>query len=195
MAIIRLWIGATIFGVALAWSAALADTGETESKAESSEVRQIELVAEIASDTDFKTGNETGLRIPRYVSLNTTKGRARRGPSRKHAIDWVFVQIGLPFIVTGESGHWRRVITFDGSGGWMHYALLTGVRHVIFIENSTYLRIKADADSSIRAKVERNVVARLERCNERWCRVKVSSYRGWVPKSSIWGVGPTEIFG
>ncbi len=39
-------------------------------------------------------GRETGLPLPRYVSLRGDEGRARRGPSRSQRIDWVFTRSG-----------------------------------------------------------------------------------------------------
>ena len=76
-------------------------------------------------------GPVTNLPIPRYVSLKASEGNVRRGPSLNHRIDWVFKHRNMPLEVTGEYGHWRRVIDRDGVGGWVHYSLLSGMRTVI----------------------------------------------------------------
>lgn len=138
-------------------------------------------------------GPVTNLPIPRYVSLKAEEGNVRRGPSLSHRIDWVFTRRNMPLLVTGEYGHWRRVKDRDGQGGWVHYSLLSGVRHVIVESDLTPLRVKPDTGSPVNAYAEAGVVARLGNCSLDWCRIVVDGRKGWVEKRTLWGVRPEEI--
>lgn len=138
-------------------------------------------------------GKVTNLPIPRYVSLKAEEGNVRRGPSLSHRIDWVFKRRNMPLEVTGEHGHWRRVRDRDGQGGWVHYSLLSGVRHVIVENDLTPLRVKPGTEAEVNAYAEAGVVARLGACNLDWCRIVTGRNRGWVKKGTVWGVGPEEI--
>lgn len=138
-------------------------------------------------------GPVTNLPIPRYVSLKAEEGNARRGPSLSHRIDWVFTRRNMPLEVTGEYGHWRRVIDRDGQGGWVHYALLSGVRHVIIETDMTALYVKPNAESPVNAYSEAGVVARLGSCALDWCRITAGKSKGWIEKRLLWGVKPEEI--
>ena len=138
-------------------------------------------------------GKVTNLPIPRYVSLKAEEGNVRRGPSLSHRIDWVFKRRNMPLEVTGEHGHWRRVQDRDGQGGWVHYSLLSGVRHVIVENDLTPLRTKPAAKAEVNAYVESGVVARLGDCSLDWCRINARGRRGWVEKHVLWGVGADEI--
>lgn len=138
-------------------------------------------------------GKVTNLPIPRYVSLKAEEGNVRRGPSLSHRIDWVFTRRNMPLQVTGEYGHWRRVQDREGLGGWVHYSLLSGVRHVIIDSDLTALRLKPASDAAVNAYAEAGVVARLEDCTLDWCRITASGNKGWVEKKAIWGVAPSEI--
>jgi SH3-like domain-containing protein len=138
-------------------------------------------------------GKVTNLPLPRFVSLKTDEGNARRGPSLSHRIDWVFARRNMPLEVTGEYGHWRRVEDRDGQGGWVHYSLLSGVRHVIVEADLTGLRVKPDGEAPINAYAEAGVVARLETCSLDWCRIVADGSKGWVEKRALWGVRPEEI--
>ena len=149
------------------------------------------LWASAASATE--RGKVTNLPIPRYVSLKAEEGNVRRGPSLSHRIDWVFTRRNMPLQVTGEYGHWRRVQDREGLGGWVHYSLLSGVRHVIVSSDLTALRLKPAADAAVNAYAEAGVVARLEDCTLDWCRITASGSKGWVEKKAIWGVGPGEV--
>jgi SH3-like domain-containing protein len=137
-------------------------------------------------------GPVTNLPLPRYVSLKTSEGNARRGPGMTHRIDWVFTRPGMPLRITAEHEHWRRVEDAEGAGGWVHYALLSGSRSVLVSAESADLRMRPDAAAPVVARVERGVVARVLECAPDWCRVNAQGTRGWLDKAALWGVDPGE---
>lgn len=153
------------------------------------------LVAIFASGAAWaaERGPVTNLPIPRFVSLKASEGNVRRGPSLSHRIDWVFQRRNMPLRITGEYGHWRRVQDRDGQGGWVHYSLLSGARHVIVEGDMTPLRIKPDPEAGVNAIAEAGVVARLGDCTKTWCRITANGRSGWAPKSALWGVQPNEV--
>jgi SH3-like domain-containing protein len=139
-------------------------------------------------------GPVTGFPLPRYVSIRASEGNARRGPSRSHRIDWVFTRRDMPVMVVAEHGHWRRVVDRDGVGGWMHHALLSGVRTAIVEADMTPLHARPDAGSPVRARAELGVIGRLRECRPGWCLMEAGGYRGWVEAAGLWGVDPGETF-
>ncbi|MDO5757257.1 MAG: SH3 domain-containing protein [Rhodobacterales bacterium] len=138
-------------------------------------------------------GPVTNLPLPRFVSLKSSEGYARRGPSRTHRIDWIFRRRDMPMEITAEHGHWRRVRDREGAGGWMHYSLLSGVRTVLIEQDMLQMHTSPDPKSLVAAQLELGVIARVEQCALAWCDLAVGGHHGWVPKSAIWGVGPDEI--
>ncbi|MDB6176103.1 SH3 domain-containing protein [Paracoccus sp. Z330] len=146
-----------------------------------------------SAETPQQRGPVTNLPLPRYVSLKGSEGNARRGPSLSHRIDWVFRHAGMPLRVVAEFGHWRRVEDKDGAGGWVHYALLSGVRTAVVTEDMVALRNRPHQDADIAARAESGAIVRLGECNRDWCRVTGGGQRGWVMKSTLWGVDPDEI--
>ncbi len=146
-----------------------------------------------ATPRDPNRGPVTNLPLPRYVSLKGGEGNARRGPSLSHRIDWVFRHPGMPLLVVAEFGHWRRVEDQDGAGGWVHYSLLSGVRTAIITTDMAELRSRADPNASVLARAEAGAIVRLHECSVDWCRVSGGGEKGWVVKTSLWGVDPDEI--
>lgn len=138
-------------------------------------------------------GPETNLPMPRFVSLKASESNVRRGPSLSHRIDWVFKRRHMPLQVIAEYGHWRRVIDREGQGGWVHYTMLSGSRTVIVDQDMLALRARPDVNATENAVVEAGVIARLGECNPAWCRVTAGGYKGWAPKSVLWGVKPDEL--
>lgn len=145
------------------------------------------------NDAGPAIGPETNLPLPRFVSLRASEANVRRGPSLSHRIDWVFKRPNMPLQVIGEYGHWRRVIDRDGQGGWVHYRMLSGARTVLINGETIPLRARPEASALENAMLEDGVVARLGDCNPEWCQLTAGGYRGWVPKTQLWGVADAEI--
>lgn len=137
-------------------------------------------------------GPVTNAPLPRYVSLKTDHANVRRGPSLTYRIDWVYTYKGLPLRITAEYENWRRVEDYEGFGGWVHHSLLSGVRSVIF-QNNTNGRAFPNESAHILFKAERGAIAYLVECSGSWCKIKTEKNKGWVPISSIWGVNQTEV--
>lgn len=142
---------------------------------------------------DPNRGSVTNLPLPRFVSLKGSEGNARRGPGLTHRIDWVFTRSGMPLKITAEFEHWRRVEDAEGVGGWVHYALLSGVRSILVAEDMAEFHARPTDESEVMFKAERNVVGWVQECHADWCRVSVDGDRGWVRKSALWGVQPGEV--
>ena len=101
----------------------------------------------IAAATQEARGPVTNLPLPRYVSMKAAEGNVRRGPSLTHRIDWVFKRRGMPLQITAEYGNWRKVQDRDGAGGWVHYALLSGVRTVLIESDMLPVYARPDPNS------------------------------------------------
>ena len=150
------------------------------------------VAATTAAPSGPQVGPVTGFPIPRYVSLKASEANARRGPSRSHRIDWVFLRRNMPVMVVAEHGHWRRIIDRDGAGGWVHYTMLSGVRTVIVEADMLPIMTRPDPSAMVRAQAERDVIAEVKQCRAGWCEIEAGGYRGWVDAAGLWGVGPGE---
>lgn len=146
-----------------------------------------------AQDVSQEVGKVTGFPLPRFVSMKTSIGNARRGPGFAYRIDWVFNHANTPLMVTGEHDLWRRVKDVDGEGGWMHFRLLSGVRTVVFRESGTPIYDQPDSGGLVFAYADKGVIAFLKVCTPDWCRVSGKGYSGWVRKTRVFGVFEDEI--
>ncbi|MES2667974.1 MAG: SH3 domain-containing protein [Pseudomonadota bacterium] len=138
-------------------------------------------------------GCVTNLPLPRFVSLKTGDGNARRGPGLTHRIDWVFTRAGMPLRITGEFDNWRRIEDAEGAGGWVHYSLLSGVRTVLVARDMAEFRSAPEDGADVVIQAERGVVGKVLKCTPDWCRVGLGGEKGWVRKSALWGVEPGEV--
>src|SRR5207248_1613382 len=68
---------------------------------------------------------DTGLPVPRFVSLHADRVNLRTGPGDRYPIEWVLTRKEMPVEITGQLEHWRRIRDWEGTAGWVHERMLT----------------------------------------------------------------------
>jgi len=150
--------------------------------------------ANIPVTATARTVGESGLPLPRFVSLGVTKANMRVGPKQTHPIQWVYQKKGTPLEIIEEYEAWRRVRDIDGTTGWMHRRLLVGKRTAIITADWASIRTQPDVTAPLTVRAEKGVAGTLEECTQRWCLITIQGRDGWIEKDLIWGVYPIEVF-
>ena len=161
-------------------------------------------------------GSQSGLGVPRFVSLKSNKVNVRRGPSTDQAIVWVFARAGLPVEIIAEADNWRRVRDSEGADGWVFHSLLSG-RRIDHLEQRVQsegleaslrrladalpqgysvtrkgqavpLRDGASAGSRPVAQLQSGVLGNVVSCDGKWCELTVDGYSGYIEQEKLWGV-------
>ena len=141
----------------------------------------------------LETGESTGLPLPRFVSVSSDKARSRSGPGLKYPVEWVYQRKNLPVEVVNEFENWRKILDIDGQGGWMHRSLLSNDRTAIINASTAIVMREAPIEGSGGvAALKPGVIVDLERCIEKWCRVRRADFSGWIERNYIWGIYESE---
>lgn len=135
---------------------------------------------------------ESGLPIPRFVTLRADKVNVRAGPGVQYPVEWVFERKGMPVEVIAEHENYRKVRDIEGTEGWVHQNLLSSRRGIVVSGAIRALRREPRDGASVVARVEPDVVGQLLACSGPWCRVEAGGYRGWLKRTEFWGVYPDE---
>lgn len=113
----------------------------------------------------------------------------RTGPGTTYPVAWIFHRRGLPVHVTEEFDVWRKITDPDGVEGWAHSSLLTTQRTTMIRGGSPVaLRRSADEASRIMLRAEAGVIASFLDCADAFCRIEIDGTRGYVPRSTLWGL-------
>lgn len=141
----------------------------------------------------------SGYPLPRYVSLKSNRTNMRVGPGRDYKVEWMFTRKGLPIEILQEFDNWRKVRDPDGAEGWVLKSLLSGKRTAIVApwkrsEAKAFVMLyTAPSESSGRvAKVKPGVIAKIDECNDGWCKMSIKGYKGYIKQAQLWGVYPDE---
>ena len=145
-----------------------------------------------ASNADI--GKETGLEIPRYVSLKSNDANIRVGPSKNYPIEIKYIKKNYPLKVLEEYEEWRKVEDFKKNIGWIHKSLISGTRTGIVLSNDNKtIKLLNTLNGNIIGEIGSGNIVFLERCKIDWCLVSSANYKGWIDKKYIWGVKEKEI--
>jgi SH3-like domain-containing protein len=140
-----------------------------------------------------EAANESGLPVPRFVSLRSGEVNLRTGPGTRYPIEWVLTKRALPVEVIQEFDTWRKIRDHQGSVGWVQSSFLAGRRTVLITGETRSLRADRSEDASPVAMAEAGVIGRLLECRGAWCRAEIAGYKGWLKKNEFWGAYPDEI--
>ena len=139
-------------------------------------------------------GKETGLEIPRYVSLKSDDANIRVGPSKNYPIEIKYIKKNYPLKVLDEYEEWRKVEDFNRNIGWIHKSLISGIRTGIVLSNDNKtIKLLNTLNGNIIGEIGSGNIVFLEKCKIDWCLVSFGNYRGWIDKKYIWGVKEKEI--
>ncbi len=151
----------------------------------------VTAAAQAAGDTA-----QSGLPVPRFVSLKVDRVNVRGGPDRDHDVSWIYTRVGWPVEITAEFENWRRVRDSDGSEGWVYHSLLSGKRMAaVQLQSKTDLaplHAKPDAQSAVTARLQSGVLGSVKHCTGSWCRLTGDGFDGWIEQQRLWGVYPDE---
>ena len=96
----------------------------------------------------------------------------------------------------GIQQNWRRVRDVEGTEGWVYHSRLSSRRTALVApwskEPTLPLQAGDNDGSGVVARLQPSVLATVEGCNGRWCRISGEGYRGWMKQDQLWGVYPGE---
>ncbi|MEP1093382.1 MAG: SH3 domain-containing protein [Rhizobiaceae bacterium] len=162
--------------------------------------------AAMANSSGITHGRETGLPLPRFVSLKFNKVNLRVGPGRKYAINWLYKKRGLPVEIIQEFDQWRRIRDSEGTTGWVLNSQLssrrTGIvapweKPKIAFGNTVRASLfsgkgSASKDASTVARLQAGLMVTIDECHSQWCEVEAQDTRFWLQQEQLWGVYPGE---
>lgn len=143
--------------------------------------------------------SNSGLPIPRFVSLAKDTTNVRAGPGQKYPVKWVMKMKSLPVEVILEYDHWRKIKDHEGAEGWVFKTLLSGKRTALINGNEAVKAYKYNIHENpkkynVSMMLEPQTLVKINECLSQMCRVSASGLSGWIERKSLWGVYENENF-
>lgn len=110
----------------------------------------------------------------------------RTGPGFHYPVKWIYTCKNLPLKVIEEFENWQKVCDINEDCGWIKSNLLNNKSYAM-IKEDIFGYKKQSADSKVTMKIDKFVIMRIERCNEKWCLLSALKRNAWVQKEYIYG--------
>ena len=121
-----------------------------------------------------------------FLSLKKKKVNVRYGPSFESPIKFVYKKINLPIKQIDRKENFRRIIDFKNNSGWIHISQLKKSNSIISLEDKILFKNPSNFSKPL-AKIKKGKVLILQKCNQKWCKVKTDKFKGWIKINNIWG--------
>ncbi len=141
-------------------------------------------------------GKQTGLDLPRFISLKSNESNIRVGPSKNYPITLKYIIKDYPLKIIEEYNDWRKIIDFQNNTGWIHKSLIKSERNGIIISgDNKEVYIYNNVFGWIIGEISNGTIVNLSKCKLNWCHVSKNNRKGWIKKEYIWGIKNSEVFG
>ena len=128
-----------------------------------------------------------------WGSLKYKKTYLRTGPSKENKVLWTYKKKGLPLRIMRKRSDWYYVEMADKEKGWVNSSQVSTKRTIIVIaEGLIPLRENPSTNSRIIAKVEKNAIGDLLKCERVICEIDFYDVIGFMKKEFLWGVNQKQ---
>ena len=121
-----------------------------------------------------------------FLSLKKNKTNVRYGPGLDYPIKYVYRKINLPVRQIDKKENWRRVIFLDNNSGWIHWSQLKPSNSIITIKEKILFKNPSNFSKPL-ARLEKDRLLVIKKCEDDWCNVTTANYTGWIRVKNTWG--------
>ena len=123
-----------------------------------------------------------------FLTLRNDKVNLRQGPSFEHPIKLFYKKKYLPVLVQDEFENFRRIKDHENNTGWIHISQLSKKKAAITIDDDQLIFKKPSIYSKPLAILKEGRLCKIHKCKDKWCKISVEKYKGWVKKDILWGL-------
>ena len=121
-----------------------------------------------------------------FLSLKKNKVNVRYGPSFESPVKFIYKKKNLPIKQIDKKENWRRIIDSKNNRGWIRWSQLKPTNSVIALSDKILFKKPSNFSKPL-AKIKKGKVLLLQKCDEKWCKVKTEKFNGWIKTDNLWG--------
>jgi len=122
-----------------------------------------------------------------FLSLKKGKVNVRYGPSFDSDVKYVYKKINLPIKQIDKKENFRRIIDIKNNSGWIHISQLKKSNSVITTKDKILFKKPSSFARPI-AQIKKGRLLIVQKCEQKWCKIKSQNYEGWIKTNDIWGL-------
>ena len=94
----------------------------------------------------------------------------------------------LPVLILDKSENFRKIRDHENNTGWIHISQLSKKKAAITIDDDQLIFNKPSIYSKPFAILKKGRLCKIHKCKDKWCKISVEKYKGWVKKDILWGL-------
>ena len=122
-----------------------------------------------------------------FSTLRYNNVNLRQGPSKDYPIKIFYKKKYLPVLVQDTSGNFRKIKDHENNTGWIHVSQLSKKKAALTLNDQVMIFKNPTVFSKPLAVLEKGRLCLISKCKNKWCKIKVEKYSGWVKKKKLWG--------
>ena len=122
-----------------------------------------------------------------FLTLKYNKVNLRQGPSKDYPVKIFYKKKYLPVLIQDISGNWRKIKDHENNTGWIHRTQLSKKKSGLTIDDEVIIFKNPTIFSKPLVILQKGRLCLVSKCKDKWCKIKVEKYSGWIKKNSLWG--------
>ena len=123
-----------------------------------------------------------------FLTLRNDTVNLRQGPSFEYPIKIFYKKKFLPVLIQDKSDTFRKIRDHENNSGWIHISQLSKKKAAITIVDDQLIFNKPSIYSKPFAILKKGRLCKIHKCKDKWCKISVEKYKGWVKKNILWGL-------
>ena len=123
-----------------------------------------------------------------FLTLRNDKVNLRQGPSFEYPIKLFYKKKFLPVLIQDKFENFRKIRDHENNTGWIHISQLSKKKAAITIEENLLIFSRPSIYSKPAAVLKKGKLCRIQKCKDKWCKIKIKNFKGWVKKEGLWGL-------
>ena len=122
-----------------------------------------------------------------FLTLRFDNVNLRQGPSFDYPVKIFYKKKYLPVQVQDTSGNFRKIKDHENNTGWIHRSQLSKKKAALILDDKIIMFKNSSVFSRPLAILEKGRLCLISKCRDKWCKIKIKKYSGWVKKKSLRG--------
>ena len=93
----------------------------------------------------------------------------------------------MPVIIKDKSGNFRKIRDHENNTGWIHISQLSKKKAALVIKKDIIVFNRPTIYSTPLVILNQGRLCVIVKCKNKWCKIKVDKYKGWVEQNALWG--------
>ena len=122
-----------------------------------------------------------------FLTLRNDKVNLRQGPAFEYPVKIFYKKKFLPVKIQDEYGNFRKIKDHENNSGWIHRSQLSKKKAALVKEEDLIVFNSPTTYSRPVVILSQGRLCMILKCKNKWCKIKVDKYKGWVKQNALWG--------